>query len=493
VRLALGVSRLRLIGHFLTESLVLAVLGGIAALIVAGWGGRLMHALLFAGIPRSESLIDGRVLLFTALAALATGVLAGSIPAWQNSRADLTHALKSGAREGGGHHARARTTLLAVQAALSVLLVVGAGLFVKSVRNLDQLQLGVDIDRVLEGRMKLDATGQRPEDVAAIFDQMLTRVQRVRGVESAAITTWTPFGTSNGIGGRIPGNPERVSGFFGAVSPDFFRTIGARVLAGRTFTVADDRRAPMTLVVSDTLAKRYWPGENAIGKCIQLLDTLPCAQIVGVVENIKRQNIHDAHAGFVFLPIAQLPVPYTDRRILIRAAGADAAKRLIEPVRRAMQTAAPNLPYASVGTIREQTGVGGQLRPWEIGASLFTIFGVLAVLLAAVGLYGVISYSVTQRTHEMGVRIALGAQPSDVARMVVREGVLMTVAGVAIGLVVALLAGRFVGSLLFNVSPRDPLVLAIAPLVLLTIAAVASSFPAWRAMRVDPVVALKAE
>jgi putative ABC transport system permease protein len=241
------------------------------------------------------------------------------------------------------------------------------------------------------------------------------------------------------------------------------------------------------------MARRYWPRESAVGKCVRLgADTAPCAQVVGVVPDVKRQGVFEEERLFVYTPLPQDRLRIAARRLVARPTGDDPA-RLIAPVRRAMQTAAPGLPYASVGLLRDMTDVRQQLRPWRLGAAFFGAFGALALVLAAVGLYGVISYTVTQRTHEMGVRVALGAQARDVAALVIRQGVGVTAVGAVIGVAAAVAGGQFVQSLLYEVSARDPLVFATVAATLLAVAAVATLVPAWRATRVDPVVALRAE
>ncbi|MDQ3997796.1 MAG: ABC transporter permease, partial [Gemmatimonadota bacterium] len=445
--------------------------------------------------------VDQRVLAFTMLVALSAGVLAGLVPAVQTSRPELTSALKAGSREGGATRSRTRTGLLVMQAALSVVLLVGTGLFVRSLGRISQIRLGVDVDRVLLGRMDLRATGRSPVDADAVFARALDRVRALPGIQSAAVAATVPFSESFGVSVAVPGHDarsrdERSFGeghFYNAVTPGYFATIGAPIRAGRDFGRGDHAASARVVIISETMARRYWPGESAVGKCVRLGgDTVPCAQVVGVAPDVKRQGVFEEARSFVYAPLAQVPPDMTARRLVARPSGNDPA-RLIEPVRRAMQTAAPGLPYASVGLLRDMTNVRQQVRPWQLGASFFGAFGSLALLLATVGLYGVISYMVTQRTHEMGVRVALGAQARDVARLVIREGVGVTAVGAVLGLTAALAGGRFVESLLYEVSARDPLVFVVVAATLMAVAIAATLVPAWRAMRVDPVVALRAE
>ena len=495
VRLALGISRGRLARMLLTESMLLALLGGVAAVIVASWAGSLIRGLLFGDITWATGTVDRRMLAFTALAAILTGLVTGLIPALQASRPDMTSALKAGVREGGEQRTATRSTLLVLQAALSVVLLVGAGLFVRSLIALTATRLGVDPDRVLTASMNLRAVGRRADESDEIYRQALARVRALPGIASAAAAYTTPFGASWGADMRVPGRdslPEAQGPFYNSVSPGYFATLGTRILDGREFTDADRPGSPRVIVINATMARLLWPGRRAVGECIDFVtDSLPCATVVGVVEDIRRQGLFEGPTYFVHVPLTQDVLALRARHVLVRPRGD--ASRMIEPVRRAVQTAAPGLPYAKVQRIGDMSILVSQLRPWRLAAALFGAFGLLALALAAVGLYGVVSYSVAQRIPEMGVRVALGASRRHLAELVVRQGVAVTSIGVALGVIVALITGRFATPLLYQESPRDPIVFGIVVATLFVVAVAASAVPAWRASHVDPIEALRTE
>jgi predicted permease len=278
--------------------------------------------------------------------------------------------------------------------------------------------------------------------------------------------------------------------YFNAVTPDFFDAVGTRVLRGRGFATADRGGRQRVAVVNETLARLWWPGESPIGRCMKVGgDTMPCSEIVGVVENARRFELIEDESAQFFIPLEHAPAYLQPGAVFVRAVGDPRA--LTGTLRRRLQSAVPNLPPVNVEPFRDQ--VSPQTRSWRLGATMFGAFGVLALVLAAVGLYGVLAYDVSQRTHEMGVRVALGAQGRDVSRLVVWEGLRVMTVGGAIGFGIALAAGRIVAPLLFQTSPREPLVFGIVGVVVLVVALVATLVPAWRAARVDPVVALRAE
>jgi predicted permease len=495
VRLALGVGRRRLLGSLVLEGVVLAALGGGAAVLVARWGGDLARRALFTGIEWVDSPVDARVLAYTAVAALATGLLAGLAPALQASSPRLTGALKEGAREGRVHRSPARRALLLVQAALTVVLLVGTGLFVRSLRRIEALPLGMDVDRTLVATVSLAGTSYTATEIVDIYRRLEEAARTMPGVRSAALATALPFATGWSEEVRVPGRDSlpltRAGGpYFNAVGPDFFDAVGTRVLRGRGFIAADGASAHRVAVVNETLARLWWPNESPLGKCMKVGgDTVPCAEIVGVVENARRFELVEDEAVQFFVPVEHAPSYLQPGVLFVRASSDPPA--LVAPLRRRLQSAAPNLPYVRVEPFREQ--VAPQTRSWRLGATMFGAFGVLALALAAVGLYGVLAYDVGQRTHEMGVRVALGARGRDVSRLVVADGLRVAIGGGAIGFAIALAAGRVVEPLLFRTSPRDPRTFALAAIVVLVVALVATLVPAWRAGRVDPVVALRGE
>lgn len=494
VRLALGVTRRRLIEQLLTESVLLAALGGVAAIVVAHWGGVLVRRLLLGDLALTSSVLDLRVLAFTAVVALLVGVLTGLIPALQASRAEVFSTISAGGNRGGARRTRAQSALLAVQAALSLVLLIGAGLFGRSLLAVNAQRMGVDVDRVFIGSMNLRSIGRPASEADAVFTRALERVQGAPGIASAAIAATVPFGPSFGRDVGVMGRDSvrHYTSMYNVVTPDYFRTLGASLLRGRDFADVDRESAPRVVIVNEMLARRAWGNENALGRCVRVgNDSLPCATVIGVVENVRRQSIFEDSTNFVYLPLAQARSWINARFIVARAAGDPAI--VAETVRHAMQTAAPQLPFADVRLVKNQPVVRHETLPFRLGAVMLGVFGALALLLAAVGVYGVISYDVGQRTREIGVRMALGARAADVASLVMRDGLRLVAIGGVIGTAIALAAGRLVTPLLYETSPRDPAVLAGVALLLLVVATLACLVPARRAMRVDINTAIREE
>ena len=494
VRLALGVSRRRLVSQLMTESLLLAMLGGALGLVVAQWGGTLVRAVLLPDVAWSGPLVDVRVIAFAAAATLLTGLLTGLAPVLLSRAHDLAGALKAGTREGTYRRSRVRSTLLLAQAMLSVVLLVGAGLFVRSLHNVRTMDYGYDPERLLVVDAQLQNSVKREERLA-IYDRMLDRAQRVPGVQHAALSTTAPFWMMASGQIKIPGvdSLESRSGWrplVNVVTPDYFRTMGTRLVRGRLFTAQDIYGAPRVILVNQALAKAGWKGQDPVGKCAKIGgDTMPCSTVVGVVRDALTNELREEPIMQFYVPMAQRQSGQTMRTLLVRAVGEP--KHLEQSLRRELMAVAPGAMWMDVQTV--QGNIEPQARPWQLGATLFTVFGALALLVASIGLYGAIAYNVTQRTHEMGVRVALGAQRADVLRMILGEGLRVAVVGVALGSVAALIAGRWVTPLLFDVSPRDPVVFGIVSITLLAVAILASLLPAWRATRVDPNVALRAD
>jgi predicted permease len=489
IRLALGSGRWRLARQLLTESLLLAIGGGIAALFVTLWAGPLIRAFLLRDIPAAAAAVDARVLAFTALLALLTGLLGGAAPAWQVGRRDLTPALKGGAAEGRYQRSRLRAGLLVGQVALTVVLIVGAGLFARSLRNVEGQDFGFDPAHTLVATMDLRAAGYRPAEINALHLRMLERLQALPGVVAAAATVGHTFGSHTACGASIPGRdsiPTLPTGgpYCQQVTPGYFAAMGTPV-RGRAFTQAD-RGAPVA-IVNQTMARHLWPGETAIGKCFVRSDTR-CYEVVGVVPDARRfKAVEDVSMHF-YEPFAGDSSEFITA-LALRAKGRP--EDLIAPVRRVLQATVANLPFANVTPIADL--VAPSIRPWRLGSTMFGVFALLALVLSAVGLYGVLAYTVAQRTHEMGVRVAMGAQRWDVLRLMISHGVGIAALGAGVGTLVALAAGQVLSSLMYGVSPRDPVVLFAAALLPIVVSGVASYVPAWRASRVDPVVALRYE
>lgn len=509
VRLALGVSRTRLVRLLLAEGFVLAVAGGALGLAVAYWGGQLVRVTLLPDVAWGGSPVSTRVLLFTAAATMATGLLVGLMPALRASRPNLTGTLKEGTRQGGGTRSPLRAALTVTQAALSVVLLVGAGLFVHSLWNVRALDLGIDTDRVLavswtwsQEVFELPSGAAQDAEQARqtqVRDRALAEIARLPGVKSAAWSIGTPFSSILGLGVRVPGRDSipQLPGappfpIVSAVSSDYFATAGTSIVHGRGFTPADRAGSEPVTIVNETMARTLWPGEQALGQCLIIGDgadeDTPCARVVGVAEDARRRQLREDAAMQYYVPLGQ------ERQIgggmlLIRPRGEPA--ELVPLLRRELRRLDPSLGYIDAKLLQE--AVDPQVRPWRLGATIFAAFGALAMLVAAVGLYSVMSYVAAQRSHEMGVRIALGAQAGDIGWLILARGLGTAAVGIALGILLALAGSRFLEPLLFDTSAQNPTVFGTVATALLAVAVLATLVPAWRATRVDPVVALRAE
>jgi predicted permease len=505
VRAGLGAGRGRLMRQLLVESLALAAVGGAVALLVALWGGTAVRAFLLPGLPAGTTLLDPRVLGFTLAVATASGVLAGVVPAWQASRTDLAESLRSGGRDVTTTRGRLRGALVATQMTLTLVLLVGAGLFVHSLRNAQRLDYGLDLDHVLEasvsgqtssGITRTDSPGGPSDPQTALYLRLLSRIRTDPAVASAAATVGEPYGWSHSTDLKASGRdslPELPSGgpYFEAVTDDFFATTGTRIVRGRGFLPSDQAPgAPAVAVVGQTFAHLVWPGGNPIGQCLYVNgNDSTCVQVVGVAQDARSRSVTEARTMMYYVPFGRHLVPPPINGLLIRTRG---PARLAEAeVQRALQRAEPDLPYVTVRSLAE--AVAPQWRSWQLGATMFTAFGLLALVIAALGLYAVTAYGVAQRTQEIGVRIALGAARAHVVRLVVAQSVRATAAGALAGLAVALALGRAVEALLFDVKPVDGVSLVGAIAVLLAVAAVAAWIPARRAAGIDPMEALRSE
>jgi putative ABC transport system permease protein len=491
IRLALGVSRARLLSQLLTESVLLALLGGTAGVLVAQWGGSALRAAFLPRTAEASVVGDTRTLLFAGAAALGAGLVTGLASVLQSGRADLTSDLKAGAREGTFHRSRARAALLVLQGALSVILLVGAGLFVRSLHKVQALRLGYDVDPVLLVNLNMRGVKLDSAEKVALRTRLLEAAKTVSGVTHVSTQSSVPFWSTWSVGLYVAGidSVSRLGEFdLNAVSPEFFATLGTRIVRGRGIEPGDTPQSPRAMVVSEAMAKILWPGADPMGQCVKVsADTTPCTYVVGIAENIKASALNNDPGLYYYLPSAQFSPQIGG--LVVRTAGNASAQ--MATVRRRLQREMPGASYVTITPFGDI--VGSQTRSWQLGATMFVVFGALALALAAIGLYSVIAYNVVQRTHEMGVRVALGAQVGDVVRLVVTEGLRVGVMGVAIGAGIALAAGRWVRPLLFEESPRDPAVFAFVAIALLGVAVAASWIPARRAARVDPNQALRAE
>ena len=496
LRLALGASRGRLARQLLAEGAVLAVLGGAAAILISLWLGPVLSTFLLPDAGANGSL-DTRLLIFASAAVVLTTLIASLVPALQASAPDLTAALKAGAREGSMHRSLTRTALLVGQVALTLVLLSGAGLFISSLRHVRQLRLGFDAERLISASVDLSALGYSRADINSTYEVMRERVRTLPGIAGVSLAVGNPFRHSYAVSLDVPGLdslPYVSTGgpYISAVTTDYFRTMGTRVLRGRGFTDSDVKGAPRVATVNQTMAKLFWPGEDALGKCLKLGDGHPpCTEVVGVVEDSRRTSITETATLQYYIPLSQADSVATGpvSALLIRTTGP--TDQWTAAVRRQIQGASPNLPYPDIDPMPSL--FAWELRPWQLGSTLLSLFGGLGLLLAAVGLYGVLSYVVSQRTQELGIRIALGAGRRSLLRLVVGQGLKVTFVGLGFGLTGALVAGKAVASLLYGVSPRDPVVLAVVTVLLTLVAALASYLPARRATKVDPMVALRYE
>ena len=498
VRLALGISRTRLVRQLVTESLVLAFLGGIAALAVVRWGSAVVQQMLMSEFAWPDTPIDGRVLAFTAASTILVGLVTGLVPAMQGSAPNLARTLREGTRGSGLSRSRTRSLLLLVQAAVSVVLLVGTGLFVRSLIAVHGVSLGVDVNRLLTATIDLRSVGIDSAAADDYFRRVVDATVRLPGVASVSLADAAPFGEwSIGTDLFIPGRdslpPNEESPFQSYVSPNYFASAGTRILHGRSFADADARvNAAPVIIINEAVERWLWPGQSAIGRCLHIgKKTEPCAEIVGVAATTHRHSIAEDDAPLqVYLPMRESRGDARARMVVVRPIS-DEPDALIEPVRRVMQSVVPGVPFANVRPMR--ASLDGELRPWELGATMFATFGCIALVLSSLGLYSVVAYTVAQRMHEMGVRVALGARSIDIRRLVLAQGLRIAALGVAGGTIVALLSGRFVAPLLFQTSPRDPVVYSAVVALLLAVATIASLVPARRAVRADPLVALHSE
>ena len=495
VRLALGVARGRLLRQLALDSVLLALLGGIAALAIAYAGGEIgRRALVRFGLG-DQPLVDARVLAFTALISTLTGLATGFIPALQTTRLELTHWLRSGAREGGGRSSRARLSLLVLQASLTVVLLSGTGMFVVSLHRVQSVRLGLEPDQVFRATVVTAGRAYTEAERRTMYEQLLRTAVGTPGVESAALATSLPFESSSGTSIILPGRDSvpttREGGpYDNTVTPEFFRTIGTRLIVGRSFTDADRAGSAPVVIVNQTAARLWWPGESAIGKCIKIgADSMPCAEVVGVVENAKRFRIVEDESVQIYAPIEQLPSEGVPNVLYVRPVRNTSTFQA--QLQRQLQSADPALPYVSVQPLSDI--IAPRMESWRVGATMFGIFAALAVVLASVGLYGVLTYDVGQRQRELGVRLALGASRGSVAGLLLRRTFVVVTTGSAIGLAATLAGGRIVGPMLFRTSPADPLILSVVVLVVLLVSVVATVVPTARAMRVDPAFALRGE
>ena len=497
VRAAMGAGRGRLIRQLLTESALLSLLGGAIGLFLAMWGVDLLVALSPENLPRlNEISVDWRVILFTLGVALLTGFAFGLAPAWQASHLDLNSALKEGGRsatEGFGRR-RLRSILVVAEVALCIVLLIGAGLLIRSFWRLTEVRPGFDPENLLTMQLSLPRAKYPAEaQMAAFYDQVLRRLETLPGVESVAATWLLPMsGQDAGRGieveGYEPAPNERTNAAFGNVSPGYFRTMRIPLMRGREFAETDRAGAPGVVVVNESFARRFFRDQDPVGKRMRMRgNDEPWLTVVGVVGDIRHTGLAAEPRAEMYLSYLQSPVPFMN---VVMRTSIDPVS-LAPALRREVWAVDADQPVADISTMGQF--VSNSIAGRRFNMMLLAVFAGVALLLAAVGLYGVMAYSVIQRTHEIGIRLALGAQARDVLKMIVGQGMLLTLIGTVLGLTAAFALTRLMASLLYGVTATDPLTFAGIPLLLAAVALLATYIPARRAMKVDPMVALRYE
>jgi putative ABC transport system permease protein len=497
VRMALGAGRWRIVTQLLLESMILALAGGLLGMLLA-WGGvGLMARLGQAAIPRlAEARVDARLFLFTLCVSMATGILCGVAPALESSKANLNQALTEGGRSGttGRAGRTMRSALVVVEVAMAVLVLIGAGLLIRSFVRLRSVDAGFQPSGLLTLRVPLSGgRNNAAERRVAFFQQVVDRVAALPGVRAVGAVNGLPLtglgvGSPFAVGGRpAPATEQRPLGVLRSVTPGYFRAMGIPLVAGRGFADSDTKPAAPVIVVNQTLARRYWREGNPLGGRLVVDTDGRTAAIVGVVGDVKPERIEGEDWPTIYNPYAQVPVPTLT--LVVRTVGAPLA--LASAVEREVRQLDPDQPVADVrpmDTVMDQAVAGARFN-----TVLLTAFAAIAFVLAAVGIYGVISYDVTERTHEIGIRLALGAQPGNVLKLVVGQGARLAVYGIAAGLAAAWGLTRLMVTMLFGVKPADFYTFAAISGLLGAVALGASYLPSRRAMALDPVAALRHE
>ena len=498
IRTAIGAGRARIIQQLLVESTVLAIGGGAIGLVAAGWSIDAIVKSFGASLPRaSEIALDGRVLAFTFVVAVATGVIAGVAPAWRMTRGDAAEALKQGMGRGGTHagERRVRHVLVTAEVALALMLLVAAGLLIRTFWQLRAVDPGVDPRNVMTMAVSLpDARYTKPEERARVFDEILRRVRAVPGVEAASAIDSLPLqdgGSMQPV--AIEGEPvrplsEQPELAVRDIAVGYPSVVRIRVLDGRDFTEADRAGRPLAVLVSASAAKRFWPDQRAIGKRLTLgLISNDVREVVGVVSDVRVHGLSVANAQTIYVPYAQVPMPHLS--LVVRSTLPPSS--VVPAVVAAVHAVDAEQPVVEIQSLDEV--IGESIAQQRFAMRLLTAFAALALLLAGVGIYGVLSYTVRQRVQEIGIRMALGAARVDVVRLIVVEGLRPTLAGLAIGLVGAAALGRVLSTLVFGITPRDVPTFAAVAGVVIVVGLLSCLLPAYRATRVDPLQALRAE
>jgi putative ABC transport system permease protein len=501
IRTALGAGRLRIIRQLLTESVLLSLLGGACGLLLALWG----IDLLLASMPRQFALgipgwnkigLDYRVLGFTLGVSLLTGILFGLFPAWQASKYDLNESLKEGGKSSASSsRKRFRNALIVSEVTLALVLLVGAGLMMRSLFRLMDVKPGFDAQNLTTLQIALPQSQYgKDEQRVAFFEELTRSIKTLPGVESAATIDMMPMGGSGGTTSfLVEGRPAPPQGQYPEAnartsSPGYFQTMRIPLLKGRDFSEHDTAQSPFVIVINETMARKYWPGADPIGQ--RLLDPAnrtPPAEVIGVVGDIKHFGLDDQAEEYIYTSSIQTP----GNSMFVVARTATDPVSMTAALRREVRGLDKELPVFDIKSMNQRIIESTASR--RLVMFLLSIFAVVALILASVGIYGVMAYAVTQRTHEIGIRMALGARRGDILQLVIRQGMLLVLFGVTLGLLVSFAVTRFMAGLLFGVKANDPLTLAGVSLLLAAIAFIACLIPARKATKVDPMVALRYE
>jgi predicted permease len=494
MHLALGIDRRRLSVALVTEGVLLALLAGSMSLLAARWSGDLLRATLLREYGWEGSIVDARLMAYTLIASVIAGVLAGLVPVSVSMRMPLLESLRAGARDGGGRRSGLRSALIVLQGGLTVVLLVGAGLFVRSFAKAATLDLGYNAPSLIVATPDISGIAHDSTQFEGLWEGFVRRIAAIPGVVGVSQSVTTPFESQWNYDIVLPDRgtlpPLKGGGpFVNAVSPSYMRTMGMRLTRGRDISVEDKAGSERIVVINEAMAKNVWPGEEPIGKCFHTKNDdkvdAACLTVVGVVADARITSLTDIPPAQYFTPLTQW---HPDMRaIFVRVKGSPDSQ--LAAVRRAILAEAPSLPFTQVRPLNQI--VDSELRTWRMGATLFGLLGSLGLLVAAIGLYSVIAHDVTQRRREIGVRVALGARATQVASLVMRDGLRYGSLGLALGLLIAVPASARVSSLLFETSPREPSIYLLAAGVLMVVAVAATLIPARRAVRVDTADVLR--
>jgi len=493
VRLALGANRLRIIRQLLTESVLLAVLGGSLGLLLSMWGTSALLKLGPSNIPRlNEVRLDARMLAFTLAISVLTGVIFGLVPAFQSSKPDVNEALKEGGRKstGGIKQNRMRRLLIVSEIALAMVVLVGAGLMIKGFLRLLEVDSGLNPKNVLAMKVKLHS-GYDPQRTRAFYRQLIERIEAIPGVEVAGATTMLPLAGDNRIYGfRKEGeSPETLAekANFRAVTTNYFHAIGISLVRGREFTETDTDGKPLALMINESMARRFWPDEDPLGKRVTIRNGPLPHEIVGVVKDVKHFGLDKTTEPEMYVPHAQFPAG----AMAVVVHTTTDPLRLVSAIQNQVPALDKNQPITSIKTMEQI--IADSLSPQRFTMLLLSFFAGIALILVVVGIYGVMACTVSQRTREIGIRMSLGAQASDVFRMIMRQALVLTLIGIGLGLAAALAVTRVMSSLLYGVNANDATTFIGISLILVMVALAASYLPARNGAKVDPMVAMRHE